>query len=392
MLSFSNISFQAHKKLVHFMIKNKTTLLLMVSMIILTTACKLEGKTKSKEASEEVKESVEKIKQLEQDYKATNDDINAESESKDEESAEEKEIDPVEEFESGAGWKPNKKEEKEEKQEKEAKEIKEEKEPKSEKPEKGEEEEIDPVEEFESGAGWKPNKKDEKEDVKPDKPPRTDKFVGIPRHSLFDRLLKNYVSAAGVVDYAGLKKEEGKLDEYLSILEEAVPETSWNRNQKLAFWINAYNAFTLKLILKNYPVKSIMDLHDGKAWDVKWIKIGDQNLTLNDIEHKIIRPQFNDPRIHFAVNCAAKSCPPLLNAAYTDKELDNQLESQTSKFINNTKYNTIGKNTIEVSQIFNWYASDFGDIATYVKRYAKTNVKSNAEVKYIDYDWALNGK
>ncbi len=254
-----------------------------------------------------------------------------------------------------------------------------------------------PVEEIKkdsetTGVETKPEvvKEDLKE--KPAKPERIDKFVGFPNHSLFDGLLKAHVSASGVVDYAALKGKEAKLDEYLSILESNPPETTWNRNQKLAYWINAYNAYTIKLILKNYPVGSITDLHGGKPWDVKWINLDGKNLSLNNIENDIIRPKYKEPRIHFAVNCAAKSCPPILNGAYKAKSLDSQLESQTKKFINNAVFNTLGKNEIKVSKIFDWYGVDFGDVASFVSRYANTTVKSSAKVGYNEYNWKLNGK
>ena len=90
--------------------------------------------------------------------------------------------------------------------------------------------------------------------------------------------------------------------------------------KKMAYWINVYNAFTIKMIVDNYPVSSITKLHGGKPWDVKWIELGEKKYSLNEIEHNILRPQFKDARIHFAVNCAAQSCPPILNKAWTEKK------------------------------------------------------------------------
>lgn len=236
--------------------------------------------------------------------------------------------------------------------------------------------------------------KEVKEDIdeRPAKPEKSEAFVGFPSHSVFDGLLKAHVTSNGVVDYAGLKSKESKLDEYLNILENHGPETTWNRDQELAFWINAYNAYTIKLILKNYPVARITDLHGGKPWDVKWIKLDDKTLSLNNIENDIIRPKYNEPRIHFAVNCAAKSCPLILNAAYKAKTLESQLESQTKKFVNNPAFNTLGKNAIEVSKIFDWYGEDFGSVASFFLRYADTTVKPNAKVSFKEYDWSLNGR
>lgn len=211
-------------------------------------------------------------------------------------------------------------------------------------------------------------------------------------HSTWDNLLQKYVTTTGAVDYVGFKKDAVQLEAYLNILSTNAPQQSWSRNEQLAYWINAYNAFTVKLIVDNYPLKSIRDLHNGKPWDVKWIKIGGQTYSLNQIENEIIRPQFKESRIHFAVNCAAKSCPPLLNRAYTAAKLNEQLASQTKKFINNTAYNSISNRSVKVSQIFNWYSVDFGDLVSYLNKYARTSISSKANVEFAEYDWALNTK
>ena len=143
-------------------------------------------------------------------------------------------------------------------------------------------------------------------------------------HDAYNTLLSKYVSGSGVVDYSGLKKEEKILDQYLKDLSAQVPSVNDKTAKALAFWINAYNAYTLKLILKNWPVKSITDLNNGKPWDVKWIQLGNKSYSLNNIEHDIIRPVFNDPRIHFAVNCAAKSCPTINNKAMKEANVDKE--------------------------------------------------------------------
>ena len=211
-------------------------------------------------------------------------------------------------------------------------------------------------------------------------------------HEILDLLLRKYVSATGFVDYAGFKSEEAKLDEYLDLLSKNTPMDYWTRKAEMAYWINAYNAFTIKLILNNYPVKSIMDLDNGKTWDVKWIKLGSKKYSLNQIEHEILRPKFQDARIHFAVNCAAKSCPPLLNGAWTELNLESNLESTTRKFINNPAYNTIEDKQITLSKIFDWYRGDFGDLRSYINTYTVQELGSKVKVKFHSYDWALNGK
>jgi len=211
-----------------------------------------------------------------------------------------------------------------------------------------------------------------------------------PDHSLWNTLLNKYVNA-GKVDYASFKNDMG-LEKYLALLAENPPQSSWSRDEQLAYWINTYNAFTIKLITDNYPVNSIMDLHGGKPWDVKWIKLGKKSFSLNQIENEIIRPQFNEPRIHFAVNCAAKSCPPIANEAFTTANLEQLLEKQTIAFINDNKFNTVSSNQMKLSKIFEWYSSDFGNLVDFIKKYSKKPVSSTASISYLEYDWALNGK
>ncbi len=211
-----------------------------------------------------------------------------------------------------------------------------------------------------------------------------------PDHNLFSEFLVSHVDALGRVDYGKMKKNVATLDGYLSQLKNKHPDGQWSRDAQLAYWINAYNAFTIKLILENYPLKKITDLDDGKVWDRKWIDIGGKRYSLNQIENEIIRPQFSEPRIHFAVNCAARSCPPLANKAFTAENLESLLESRTSAFINNSKYNRISRNRIVVSKIFDWYSSDFGDLISFINKYSDLNVASDSVIEFADYDWQLN--
>jgi len=207
-------------------------------------------------------------------------------------------------------------------------------------------------------------------------------------HQVYNGLLSKHVSSGGSVNYDGLKKDEATLDGYL----ERLSTTSLigkTKDERLAFWINAYNAFTLKKILNNYPVKSITDLDGGKPWDVKWIKLDGQNLSLNNIENDIIRPQFKEPRIHFAVNCAAKSCPPLLNKAWTAKNLEANFEKQTKAFVNSA-HNKISPDQLQLSKIFEWYGEDFSSVEKFIRKYSDTAVNPGATISYLDYDWSLN--
>ncbi|MEQ8706493.1 MAG: DUF547 domain-containing protein [Phaeodactylibacter sp.] len=214
--------------------------------------------------------------------------------------------------------------------------------------------------------------------------------ASAPDHNLWETVLQQYVSETGVVNYKKMAKNEKALNAYLDELASHPPMDSWSRDEKLAYWINAYNAYTVKLIVDNYPVKSIRDLHDGNPWDVKWIELGRQTYSLNQIEHDIIRPRYDEPRIHFAVNCAAQSCPPLLNHAWTAENLEQNLEQQTRAFINNEQYNRIGAKALELSQIFNWYGEDFGDLAAFANRYTEIDIKPKAKVTFLEYNWALN--
>ncbi len=209
-------------------------------------------------------------------------------------------------------------------------------------------------------------------------------------HDGWDQLLRQHVSASGKVNYKALKKEEAALNAYLEALAANPIQADWSRKEKMAYWINAYNAFTVKLILNNYPVSSIMKLHNGNPWDVKWIKLGDKTYSLNQIEHDILRPQFKDARIHFAVNCAAKSCPPLLNRAWTADNLERYFDQQTKAFINNAAYNKISVEEVQLSKIFEWYAADFGELIPYLNKYSTVKIAPTATVKHIEYDWALN--
>lgn len=208
-------------------------------------------------------------------------------------------------------------------------------------------------------------------------------------HQAFQSLLQKYVTAAGKVNYKGLKKDRAALETYLKELNKAVPDKTWSTNASMAYWINAYNAFTIKLIVDNYPVSSITKLHGGKPWDVKWIELGGKKYSLNNIENDIIRPQYKDARIHFAINCAAVSCPPLANTAFTEANINALLTTRTSAFINSSS-NEISAASIKVSKIFEWYKTDFGNLTDFINKYSKSKVNSTATITYNDYNWDLN--
>jgi hypothetical protein len=238
-------------------------------------------------------------------------------------------------------------------------------------------------------------------------------FVGVstlhaqaPHHtvdnSIFADLLAKYVSD-GRVDYHGFKSEEKRLDAYLKVLETTNTKTL-DRNEQFAFYINAYNAWTIKLILSGYPgIHSIWDLGGrffDKPFGKKIVHLDGRIMSLDDIENRILRPRFKDPRVHMAINCASKSCPALSSEPYEGSRLDEQLNERARLFINDPSRNYLKGHTLYVSKIFKWSSKDFhGDIIDFFIRFAneplKTKLIRNRDrirLRYLDYDWSLNGK
>lgn len=219
-------------------------------------------------------------------------------------------------------------------------------------------------------------------------------------HSLWAELLGRYVRQ-GVVDYAGFKADEDGLDKYLEVLEEADPE-AMDRNKAMAFYINVYNAWTVKLILSRWPdLKSIKDLGSifRSPWKKKIVRLKTGVLTLDEVEHDILRPRFKDPRVHFAVNCASKGCPPLASEPYAGDKLDKQLNAVTRAFINDPSRTWLEGDRLYLNMIFKWFAGDFGDPISFVIKYADQGLKERLEagrdkirVTHYDYDWSLNNK
>lgn len=208
-------------------------------------------------------------------------------------------------------------------------------------------------------------------------------------YKTFNALLQKHVSRSGQVNYQAIKANRAPLDSVITFFNQNTPKTTWSRNEQLAFWLNAYNAFTIKLIVDNFPTQSITKLDGGKPWDVKRLNIGGKMYSLNQIENEIIRPQFKDARIHFALNCAAKSCPPLHNEAFNAANVEKLMEQRTRAFIRSAG-NQLGKDAVKISKIFEWYASDFGDLVAFLNRYASVKISPKAKVEYLEYNWGLN--
>ncbi len=213
--------------------------------------------------------------------------------------------------------------------------------------------------------------------------------------STFNNLLKKHVTATGEVNYAGFKQDDTQLKSYLTYLASTQPQKSWSAAKTKAFWVNAYNAYTIKLILDNYPLKSIMNIKKkGKdAWNIPFAIVGGKTYTLNHIEHEILRKNFDDPKIHVAVNCASKSCPKLANYAFTEDNYETKTTLLMKTFINDTSRNKISEDKIQVSKIFEWFKDDFtkkGSLINFINQYTTTKIASDAKVSYLTYNWNLN--
>jgi hypothetical protein len=220
-------------------------------------------------------------------------------------------------------------------------------------------------------------------------------------HHGLDELLKAHVAAGGWVDYGGLAREAGKLDAYLARLADA-PFDELGRDEKLALLINAYNAFTLRLILDQYPIDSIRSIPTDKRWDaVRW-RIGPHIWSLDQIEHEQIRPKFREPRVHFALVCAAIGCPPLRREAYNAGRLDRQLEDQARYVHTHDRWFQLAPDAREVrlTSLYSWYGGDFEQVAGSALDFAARYVPAlkqaleagrRPELRWLDYDWSLNG-
>jgi uncharacterized membrane protein YdjX (TVP38/TMEM64 family) len=220
-------------------------------------------------------------------------------------------------------------------------------------------------------------------------------------HSAFDALLKAHVSTeGGFVDYDALKKDADKLDAYIAAIGKADIDTL-GRDERLAFLINAYNAFTLRLILDHYPIDSIKDIPSDQRWDAKRWTIARGTYSLNQIEHELIRPKFAEPRVHFALVCAAIGCPPLRPEAYTGSRLEEQLADQSRYVHTHARWFRLHEDTgeVELTALYDWYGGDFEQKASSIVGFAAQyspdlvrliNAGKEPRVKFLDYSWKLN--
>ena len=225
-------------------------------------------------------------------------------------------------------------------------------------------------------------------------------------HSKFDQVLKTYVNDKGLVDYNGIAGDAA-LKAYMKSLETADPD-AMSRDGQLAFWINAYNAVTIDKVIKWKPKKSVRETLIPGIWtSTKFFTTRDhivagKRLSQDDIENDILRKQFKDPRIHFAIVCASSSCPPLPRFAYTAENVQTKLEEETRKYINSdrgTRIDAAG-NILYLSKLFDWYKGDFeyksGSVLNFIKPFLEEKtlafLQRDPQIAYLDYNWALNAQ
>ncbi len=224
-------------------------------------------------------------------------------------------------------------------------------------------------------------------------------------HAAWDALLKRHVRVlpgqhASQMDYAGMARDRAALKAYLDTLS-AVPQAEfdgWAKDERKAFLINAYNAFTVEKILTRWPdIASIWDFGKffGNPFKDDFFKLLGRPMTLDGIEHGTLRKKgaYDDPRIHFAVNCASIGCPMLREEAYVAARLEAQLDQQAVRFLSDRSRNRFRDGRLEVSKIFDWFKEDFEPREAYFGRYAKVLGYPGGPVplEFLDYDWSLNG-
>lgn len=216
----------------------------------------------------------------------------------------------------------------------------------------------------------------------------------------YSNVLTKYVNK-GLVDYKNLKNNSESLEKSLTEISkvEKSEYNEWRRDEKLAFLINLYNATTLKLIIDNYPLKSIRDIET--PWALKIVKLFGSNISLDILEHEVIRKEFNEPRIHFVLVCAAKGCPILSSEPYKSTNLESQLDNATKTFLSDNTKNYIDNNkkVINLSPVFDWFKDDFtkkyGSVNKFLEPYFLNEKIYESEfskfsIKYTTYDWSLN--
>jgi hypothetical protein len=231
-------------------------------------------------------------------------------------------------------------------------------------------------------------------------------------HARWTDVLAAHVHGDGI-EYKAIQSDRAGLDAYLASLETVMPEefASWSRAQQFAFWIDAYNAFTVKRVVDAYPIASIQDLGDAtkKVWDQEFIPLGrlfpeagGNDLSLNDLENKILRPKFKDARVHAAIHCASRGCPPLLARAFVADKLDAELDEQVARWLDDPARNRFDPKAkkIVVSKVFDWFKDDFvrdaGSVQAWIAARAPEKERAwlasanDVAIEFQDYSWKLD--
>ncbi|WP_299260063.1 DUF547 domain-containing protein [uncultured Aquimarina sp.] len=210
-------------------------------------------------------------------------------------------------------------------------------------------------------------------------------------HNAWDQILVLNVTDEGLVDYDGVTNDVLVFYKYFRYLQNIAPEDNWSKEEKLAYWLNVYNATVMKMIIDEYPIASINQIEN--PWKRKAFKSKNVRYSLDDIEHSILR-KFGDPRIHFLLNCGSMSSPRLWNRAYTSSNIGYALEERTKEFINDPQRNQINSKTVRISQLFQWYENDFAsnhmDVIDFINEYSTITIDKQITKKYVTYDWSLN--
>ncbi|MCZ6845030.1 MAG: DUF547 domain-containing protein [Alphaproteobacteria bacterium] len=217
-------------------------------------------------------------------------------------------------------------------------------------------------------------------------------------HGILDTLLRRHVRSNGRVDYEALTHDVARLDQYIEAIGK-VEFHALSRDEKLALLINAYNAFTLRLVAEYRPLTSIRNIPNRERWIGRRWRIGDHLLSLHEIENVWLRTRFVEPRIHFAINCASIGCPPLRAGAYTGAAIEGELSSHTQAVHDDLRWAHFDGATLWLTKVYLWYAGDFiqagGDIASFAGRYMPEVAEKIAggpppRLRWLPYDWTIN--
>ena len=212
-------------------------------------------------------------------------------------------------------------------------------------------------------------------------------------YQFYEDFLNKYVSEEGYVDYDAIYNNQTDLQQVIKRFKSIEVYDNWSKNQKLSYWINVYNVYSIKLIIDNFPINSIKDI--AGSFDLRFIPYKDQHISLNYIEKEILSTTL-DERIHFAINCASISCPNINRIPFYGDTIEVQLETAAKAFVNDMSKNYITKKEVKLSKIFDWFAPHFlknnTSIITYINKYSEVKIKDNAVISYLEYNWSLNSQ